>query len=249
MRDTVLIDGDILIFQVASSAEVATEFEEDLWVLWADAKEARNAVDNAIEAILTMTGCDNYIFCLTGANNFRYKVSDTYKSNRTGKRKPMLLKHLREYTKDKHDARCLDTLEGDDIIGILATGGDKDKMVIYSADKDLKTIEGVHYDGGLMTEITLDEANKFFYTQVLTGDTTDGYKGCPQVGAVGAAKLLADCTTELELWAAVVAAYEKKGLTAEDAIVQARQAYILKAKNLNQHGSVVMWQPPEKETS
>lgn len=248
MSKTVLIDGDILIFQIASAAEVPTQFDEDVWVLWADAKEAKIKMDDAIEAIMVMTDCDDYRFCMTGANNFRYTVSDAYKSNRSGKRKPMLLKPLREYAVAKHSGIVIDKLEGDDVIGILATGELKDSHVIYSADKDLKTIEGNHYADGLDMVITPAQASKFFYTQVLTGDTTDGYKGCPQVGAVGAEKILADCTTDLELWAAVVAAYEKKGLTAEDALIQARQAYILKNHNYID-GKIVMWQPPEKETS
>lgn len=242
----VLIDGDILIFQVASAAEQPTDFGDDMWVLWADAAEARKAVDNAIDAILTLTGADDYIPCLTGKNNFRYRVSDTYKSNRSGKRKPMLLKHLREYLTEKHNAIMLDDMEGDDVIGILATGEERQDCIIYSADKDLKTIEGLHYDDGLMTEITPLEASLYFYTQVLTGDTTDGYKGCPQVGAVGAAKILDGCETDSDMWAAVVAAYEKKGLTAADAIVQARQAYILKAHNINKNGSIIMWEPPKE---
>jgi len=239
VANTVLIDADILAFQVATAAEQPTQFGEDIWVLWADGKEAIRSVDDGIQAILTMTGASDYVLCLTGKNNFRYRVSDTYKSNRAGKRKPMILSYLREYMLDKLDAVQYDNLEGDDVIGILATGEYKDNHIIYSADKDLKTVAGKHFEDGFEITIEPHEALRYFYSQVLTGDTTDGYKGCPKVGPVKAAKILdADFS-----WKAVVNAYEKEGLTEDDAIIQARQAYILHDKDFGA-GKVILWNPP-----
>lgn len=241
MANTVLIDADILAFQVATAAEQPTQFDDDLWVLWADGKEAIRSVNDGLAAIMAMTGAADYKLCLTGKNNFRYRVSDTYKSNRSGKRKPMILGYLRDYMLDKLDAVQFDTLEGDDVIGILATGEYKDDHIIYSADKDLKTITGLHYDDGLYTFIEPWEATRYFYSQVLTGDTTDGYKGCPSVGPVKADRILeADCS-----WEAVVNTYEKAGLTEQDAIIQARQAYILQSKDWV-NNKVVLWNPPTK---
>lgn len=241
MANTVLIDADILAFQVATAAETPTQFPDDIWVLWADGKQAIQSVDDGINAIMTMTSAADYRLCLTGKNNFRYRVSDTYKSNRSGKRKPMILSYLRDYMLDKHDAIQYDTLEGDDVIGILATGEFKDNHIIYSADKDLKTVTGNHYDDGFERFIEPHEAERYFYAQVLTGDTTDGYKGCPSVGPVKADRILdADPS-----WSSVVEAYEKAGLTEQDAIVQARQAYILHAKDWV-NNKVVLWNPPEK---
>lgn len=240
MRDTVLIDGDILAFQVASAAEVPTEFADDIWVLWADAKLARKQCDDAIEAIMTMTDTTQYEIALTGGNNFRYGISDSYKSNRRGKRKPMILSHLREYLTDRHNAQTVEKLEGDDLLGIWLTGEYKDTGVMYSADKDLRTVPGYHYADGLIEEVTPEAARKFFYTQVLTGDATDGYKGCPGVGPVKAQRVLEeDCS-----WEAVVSLYESKGLTEEDALVQARLAYILHNHNFN-NGKITHWEPTE----
>ena len=237
----VLIDADILAFKVASAAETPTQFDDDLWVLWADGKQARREIDDAVEGIKFVTGQDEAILCLSGKNNFRYKVSDTYKANRVGKRRPMILPHLREYMLDAYDAVALEGLEGDDLIGILATGEHRDDHLIYSADKDLKTIPGTHWDDGLEIKISEADALRFFYKQVLTGDVTDGYKGCPGVGPVKADKLLdEDCS-----WETIVAAYEKAGLSEDDAIVQARLAYILHATHYH-NGKPVPWTPPEK---
>ena len=63
--------------------------------------------------------------------------------------------------------------------------------------------------------------------QTLTGDSTDGYSGCPSVGDKTARKILGDNPT----WGDVISAYEKRGLTEQDAMVQARVARILRFKD------------------
>lgn len=241
---TVLIDGDITVFQVASAVEQPTDFGDDLWVLWADAKVARAEFDNAVENIVKITGASEYIIFLTGSNNFRKNVADTYKANRASKRKPMLLPVLRNYAMGKHRAVMTDELEGDDLIGIAATGHLKGECIIYSADKDLKTIAGLHWDGEEVVTITDAQADRYFYSQILTGDSTDGYTGCPSIGPVTAAKIL-DKTdgTPKQMWDAVVETYEKKGLHKDDAIITARQAYILKSQDYVD-GEVILWEPP-----
>ena len=245
----VLIDADILAHQIALNAEEPTQFDDYVWVTWADLGPATEEVDTSIEAIMEITGQEEAVLCLTGKNNFRYKVCDSYKANRLDKPRPMLLRPLREYMIDKHGAKSIEGLEGDDLIGILATGEHKDDHVIYSLDKDMQTIPGTHWAGirhsdereGAVT-ITPKEANAFFFKQVLTGDTTDGYKGCPGVGPVKAAKILEEeCS-----WNAIVAAYEKAGLEEEDALIQARLAFILHASHY-QDGKPVMWTPEEIE--
>lgn len=45
---------------------------------------------------------------------------------------------------------------------------------------------------------------KFFYAQILMGDSVDCYAGCKGVGATGAYELLDSCTTEEELYARVL---------------------------------------------
>jgi DNA polymerase-1 len=240
-----LIDGDITIFQIASAAEQPTDFGDDLWVLWADLKVAKMEFDSAVEAIREKCDCDGYKIYLTSKNNFRKTVSATYKANRSGKRKPMLLPALRKYAIEHYGASCADFLEGDDLIGIAATSAYKYNHVIYSADKDLKTIAGTHYDPEGNYEITQKEADRAFYTQILTGDATDGYNGCPSIGPVSAAKIL-DKTdgSRLAMWEAVVETYSKKGLDELDAIIQARQAFILTHEFWDEKGNVKLWEPP-----
>ena len=64
--------------------------------------------------------------------------------------------------------------------------------IIATQDKDLNMIPGAHYnftkkDGRFIYEA---EADAFFYTQLLTGDTTDNIQGVPGLGPKKAAALL-----------------------------------------------------------
>ena len=81
----------------------------------------------------------------------------------------------------------------------------------------------------------------WFYTQVLTGDSTDNYPGCPGIGPKKAADIL---NKELS-WTSVVNAYLKAGLTEEDALLQARMARILQASDWNsKQQEPILWTPP-----
>ena len=77
--------------------------------------------------------------------------------------------------------------------------------------------------------------------QIALTHAVDNYPGCPGVGKVTAKKLLdKDCS-----WGAVVDAYGKKGLTEQDAIHQARLAYILHREGDYdwETGEVRLWTP------
>jgi len=94
-------------------------------------------------------------------------------------------------------------------------------------DKDvLYQTEGTHYNYHTdeFVETTKEEATYYAYLQTLMGDPSDGYTGIPRVGKVKATKILDGLTSEQEMWEAVVAAYEEKGLTVDDAINTMRLA-------------------------
>ena len=88
-------------------------------------------------------------------------------------------------------------------------------------------------------EISLEQADRTHLTQALTGDITDGYSGCPGIGPKTAIKVLKEGD-----WIEVVAAYEKVGLTEEDALIQARVARILRHGEYNKKTKEVkLWTP------
>lgn len=135
----------------------------------------------------------------------------------------------------------MDGLEADDIMGIWQTNGRLGDTIIVSEDKDMKTIPGKLYRQGELIEVSELEADYNHLFQTLLGDATDGYSGCPGVGAVGANKLLSGNPS----WPTVVKAYEAKGLTEDDALTQARLARILRSSDWNSVSKTpILWSPP-----
>lgn len=84
-----------------------------------------------------------------------------------------------------------------------------DPYVIVSVDKDLKCIPGKHYNihERKFSVVTPREATRFFYQQLLSGDTTDNIPGVPGIGPVKAEKFLYNIHEEDELQEVVVEMY------------------------------------------
>jgi DNA polymerase-1 len=102
----------------------------------------------------------------------------------------------------------------------------------------MKTIPATIWDGQDLVTYTEAEADYWHLYQTLTGDATDGYKGCPGMGPKKAASLLDKALSTADgtalkpcvgvWWPAVAQAYAKQGLTEEHALTQARLARILR---------------------
>nr|DAR49144.1 MAG TPA: Exodeoxyribonuclease [Bacteriophage sp.] len=244
----ILFDADMVVFRATSSVETPIHWGNDLWTLHADAGEAQAKVD---ETILSLTekvlkhykyeGKYEIIMCFSDTNNFRMKILPTYKINRADKRKPVCYYAVKQWVEANYTCYQRPGLEADDCIGILATL--KANTVIISGDKDFKTIPGRFYDflRNEFYDITTEQANYWHLYQTLIGDVTDNYKGCPGMGPVSAQKLL---DKEGATWATVVSAFEKKGLTEKDALVQARVARILRASDYDfKTKQPIIWHP------
>lgn len=259
MQVTGLIDADIVAYQAAASCEQPVKWDDDLWTLHAFESEAEEKFDSMVSAIKEKVGATELILALSDSSNWRKDVLPTYKSNRADVRKPMLLKHLRAYAAEKYSVYQRPGLEGDDCLGILATmksnkGRD---FIICSLDKDFKTIPGKHYNFGRdeFFEISEHRADYWHMYQTLTGDSTDGYSGCPGVGPKNAERILNEALEEGTPWAdpsqlqalywrRVVAAYNKAGLSEEEALVQARVARICRASDYDFNSKAVkLWTP------
>lgn len=242
-----LIDGDILAYQAAVVSEKETDWGEGLWTLHAWEEEGMAAFETTLNGILNKLETESFIIAFSDpAHNWRKDVLPTYKGNRAKTRKPMLLKFLRGWANDRFVCKTMDTLEGDDILGMMATGN-PGAYVICTIDKDLKTIPGKHYNFGTgeIFEIDQDTADYWHMIQTLTGDVTDGYAGCKGIGIKTAEKLLLDVSSH-DRWSVVVKAYEKAGLGEEEALTQARVARILRASDYDEpNKKVKLWTPPD----
>jgi len=183
------------------------------------AEDVSHALHNAKKLINTVceaTDAEEYKVFLTGKGNFREDLVDYYKANRDSSHKPVHYEALREYFVEKHNAEVVVGMEADDMLAItqyqtyLHTGT-WDNTCIATIDKDLDTVAGWHYNWNKkkLYFVTEFEASKFFYTQCLTGDTVDNIKGIHGIGPKKAEKILDGCTTEFELYDAVLSAYEE----------------------------------------
>ena len=253
-----LIDADILACQFAYAYEARRGGGgvRAAAAVYGDADgEARNdrlrndgrwaiaGFDSAVERMLRETRTDKAILCFTDCENFRYAVLPTYKANRRGLPRPALLDVLIEHARQVWECRSEDSLEADDVMGIMATRSPR-SHVIASTDKDLKQVPGVHcnWRTDCMERVTTPDADYWFYFQVLTGDSTDNYSGCPGVGP-RRAKTVLD-STDADPWALIVAAFESKGLSEEDALTQARMARILRCIDYDfEQRRPILWRP------
>lgn len=160
--------------------------------------------------------------------NFRVAlaVSKEYKGNRK-QEKPEQWMNLYHYVVANYDVCHAVGIEADDAMAILQDLENFD-TVICTRDKDLRMVEGNHFGwhttispqyGPKMIlgigELELGDKGlkgtglKFFYSQLITGDTCDNYAGIPRQGPVKAYNLLNDLETEKEMFEAVLEAYTK----------------------------------------
>lgn len=248
MATIALMDGDIFAFEIAAGAEEPIHWGDGLWTLHAFEEPAIARLESRIEELGDSIGADRIIVALSDTDNWRTSVLPTYKENRVGQRKPMLLNVLKEHLATNYECFVRPSLEADDVLGILSTwSGLKGEKIIVTKDKDLQTIPGLHFlshkeDEGVF-EVSEDEADLWHLIQTLAGDVTDGYKGCPGIGVVRARRALEDLPQE-ERWGQVVQMFEKAGLSEEEALVQARVARICRASDYDfKNRKVKLWMP------
>ena len=249
-KRTLIVDGSILIYRIASALEEATQWEDDMWTLHADLKLGKRVLDTTLRNYKDKLNCNKIIIAQDHKNNFRLDIFPEYKSHRKKVRKPIIVKPLKEYMFHNYETLTYPNLEGDDVCGIFATQSlNKDKVVILSGDKDLRTIPGIHhFIHDESTEIVNETiANYNFMYQTLVGDMTDGFAGCPSIGGVKASRILANKKDLPEMWEAVVKEYEKQGLDENYALTQARLARILRASDWDsKKKKPILWRPHDK---
>ena len=238
---TLVIDGDLYLYRCAASCEEETDWGDDIWSLSTDLKQAKKHFAATVKDFEKDLDAKEVVVTLSGSNNFRKTVEPTYKWGRKKTRKPVGYKALTEWVKETYNTIQVDCLEADDVMGILGSVP-QTRAIVVSDDKDMKSVPCRLYRPATEERLTISEADadRYFYTQTLTGDVTDGYAGCPKIGPKTAEKVLGSHPT----WNAVVAAYQKENLTADYALTQARLARILRAQDWDEEGQAVkLWEP------
>ena len=195
--------------------------------------------------------------------NFRdaIAVKKVYKGNRKSE-KPFHYDNLTAYMLANYEVKIAVGMEADDLMSIHQWDRVKDghmDTIICSRDKDLRITPGNHFGWtcgrqdqfgpSVVTELgdiklvgggkLVGTGLKFFYSQVITGDTVDNIPGLPRGGPALAHKSLHDATSEAELFERVAGLYEGKfGPTwREEMNEQCQLLYMI--RELNEDGSIV----------
>jgi DNA polymerase-1 len=241
-----LIDGDLLVFKAAAYWQEKYQWEEggDV-IIDSHEDEAWNKIVDTVQDHITFLNDSEIQIIFSDRANFRKVIWPDYKANRDPSKKPKALGSLRKRCEAEWDCVCWKNLEADDVLGILCTR--YPEYIAVTEDKDQAVVPGKWYNYrkpelGVVT-ITKEQADHQHLVQTMMGDSSDGYKGIPRVGVKTAEKILAEAKAEfLDPWACVVMAYMDKEMTKEDALLNARMAYILRDGDYNEDtGEVRLW--------
>lgn len=199
----VIIDGDTIAVATAATTEEA----DNPYI-------ACSRAQVMIEGILDACNATEYEVWLSGKNNFRYDVYPEYKANRRGTTRPRWEQAVKLYLSESFGALWSEKGEADDVCGIRCTSLGADSCILAHIDKDLNQIAGWHYNWPIWRNrdevraankyyIPPDQADYFFWYQLLTGDPTDNIKGAAGIGKVKATDILNGLTTNEEMYEAV----------------------------------------------
>lgn len=202
---------------------VAAKLEEDGYKPEIEQRRNVEPVENALHNVKSMietamealaVSPDEVEIHLSGPGNYRDQVATIkpYKGNRDESHKPTHGDAIKQYMEKNWVTVWSEDEEADDTLGYTHYAlwqEDPFSSVLVTADKDLNMIPGLHYNF-LKEEqfyVDEDEANAFFWTQMLTGDSTDNIVGCPGIGPKRAAAALEGCRTPREMYDVVHALY------------------------------------------
>ena len=203
------IDADFLAYQV--SAESKDELDPTNDKPRKSFEDMCHNATMAAEHLKSMCGADSYVCHLTPSGSNKGGRDDQamqkpYQGNRKDREKPEFLDAMRKWIANNLNGIEHVHQEADDgLAQALYNAEDKNLAVLASKDKDLRMVPGLHLDisRGIIVEVDtwgyleVDESksakkvvgygSKFFWAQVLMGDTADNIQGLPE--CVGRATL------------------------------------------------------------
>ena len=235
-----LVDADFIVYKCCAGAEDELDWGDDVITVISKFSDAMHNVNRELSKIKShfMWDVPEMILFFSDSKNFRKKIYDAYKGHRNRK-KPCGYRRVINELGNQYEVIKLPELEADDGMGIYATKYPGN--IVVSPDKDLRQIPGKLYDFHKTVEITEEEGNNWHLIQALAGDSTDGYSGCPGIGIKRAVTLFEE---HGYTWQTVVETFESKGLTEEDALVNAQLAKILTTKEYDwETRSIIPWNP------
>lgn len=212
-------NGTLIVSLDQDGNELPLEFskEEDKNYLMKSWDNFKKELKNLLDTVYA----DDFLMAVKGPDNYRDLLYPEYKANR--KNKPDKQNHfvpvMRELAVMEELAVPSVGREADDLVRIWSEEARKvgQDFIVCTIDKDLKCIPGRHYQMPIKTsaftkkgkffEMSEEDAQRFYYEQLLKGDPTDNIPGIPGLGPVSATKFLAPFTKESEFQEEVVNRY------------------------------------------
>lgn len=230
------IDGDVLIYACGFASDAAAN--AIIQKRYADDEEGYasyiedhgkpheplayclHGVNLKLQAIRNAVEATRSTIWLSHPVNYREAIYPQYKANRDPSHRPFWYEDIKQYLLDKGALYSNEGDEADDAMGIAQMDAIRKgkQSVICTNDKDLDMIPGLHYNWSKskidlgVYEVDELEGMRFFYTQLLTGDTTDNIPGLKaHTGRMATAKLKSQLQvlfTEAEMYEYVVDVYK-----------------------------------------
>lgn len=216
------IDGDYVAYFCAGSENCS-------------AGDARRNVLSRVSHLRHISGASKVVMHLTHSastkgDRFLAATAQPYQGQRTHSSKPVNWQFLREwmetYDGPAFEPKVWTTREADDGIAFVCEGAaayHNVLHVVHTADKDMRMFCGTHvtwedyhivdvprgtYD--IKGADSLQYGHKWFWMQMLTGDTADYIPGLPRVGKATAEKVLAGTKSNAEAAPLVYGMYRDK---------------------------------------
>ena len=196
----ILFDIDSLVYSSCYNVETA----EDACYKF---DEVFQSIVNTIELFHQV---EEVIVFAFGKNNFRKKLSGSYKANRT-KEQPKFFHQLKNYILKYYEPEQANGMETDDLIAIYQKRIGHENCIIVSIDKDYLQNEGLIYNYGRkeFIKVSKEDAIRNFYTQMITGDTADNVNFCKGYGKKYAEKAFIDVLSEFGYQRKVLRLFKK----------------------------------------
>jgi len=198
-----IIDGDVLLYQAMWGSDTL--------------KQACKKFDKILEEVMESTFSEDYAIAVGGPSNFRDVLYCDYKRS-AGRVKSKSIRadwfeDLKSYVITNEGTYQVEGCEADDVVRIWAEEcrAVNKPFVVVTVDKDLNCIPGWHYNPikRVLFNMETDEADLFYWTQVLTGDVVDNIPGITGIGPKKAEKILFGASTRALRIEAVCRAYNE----------------------------------------
>lgn len=270
-----LVDADLLLYKAGFSSQVELPFNTVVPLYNTNLQHGinyvHNYIDKCVDLISKHLGTElnieehfNINMCLSSDINFRKVLNPEYKANRKLLGKPIIYNELKTYIMNNFTYKINKNIEADDTIGLLYNKYRHDDTMIpfiCSEDKDFFTIKdhrivSVKHKCVFEGNLGLNK-NIPLYSQIISGDVADNYKGVYGYGNKRAKKLISEyyetnlLATEFDIWNdCIVPTYIKHGLTIKEALLNARMAYILQQEEDYDYTTkkIRLWKPKKTTT-